>query len=303
MKRMRRRDGGFTMAEILVVISVIVVLIAILLVALQGVFGTSKMASSMANMRQIGIWMQSYVSDNRERITPAYFDFNQPAMGGIGGAADADRLARIKIRSGNPPIGEALEGTWSDVLWAEYAGEAIPRLDPNIFPNDYDYRWDSPDRLVYENVPGFKSAFRSPAFNTKAVDGASLDDEPTPFGPGAFEIGEPGYYAANMAFDSSGEYHQGYYSMAQIRAPSRVMYLVDSFAGETIGGADTGSSGNLFERHFDVAGGTAQVDFRYSGDLALMMFLDWRAEPINAWDDLEDLQENRNVKVTDITKN
>jgi hypothetical protein len=81
----------------------------------------------------------------------------------------------------------------------------------------------------------------------------------------------------------------------QIKAPARSLYLVDSFAGETIGAAPdeenyreatetafiTGS-----RRNFD---SPQQVDFRY-GEQCLMLMLDGSVRKESTWGVLENLQ-------------
>jgi hypothetical protein len=139
-----------------------------------------------------------------------------------------------------------------------------------------------------------ENPFRSAAPNTK---NAKTGDLPRPFGDGAEELGYPGFFAANMSFDSTGEVHAGVYTRGEIRAPDRMMYLVDSYAGETIG-----NNGD-FNVAFDWKGKTCEVDFRYSGDTCLMLFLDGHTDQQGFWTNLEQLQENRRIKVTDVTTN
>ena len=81
----------------------------------------------------------------------------------------------------------------------------------------------------------------------------------------------------------------------QIKAPARSMYLVDSFAGETIGGApdeedyrETTESAFITgaRRNFD---SPQEVDFRY-GEQCLMLMLDGSTRKESSWGILDNLQ-------------
>ena len=99
--------------------------------------------------------------------------------------------------------------------------------------------------------------------------------------------------------------------MGQIRAPSRSVYLIDSFAGEVIEvhRAD-GQNGELERDHeaFDDRQGTetGQVDFRYT-DAGLLLLLDGHVQTETAWgaldsvEDLADLEQERLFRLTRLT--
>lgn len=298
---------GFTLTELMVVIGIIVVLLGLLLPALAGVFSSGLMTKSMSNMRQIGRWMRMYSSDNREFIVPSQFNYSYP---------DCPTCYRGKVRSAaDPPLGDQHKGTWSDILWTVFEGGVFPEAGVPVANGglDYDYRFDSPDKKLYDLVGGdLENPFRSAALNKRnAPAGGGTgpapigDADPTPFGSGAQEIGRPGYFAANNFFDSRDpdEGGNGWFSTGQIKAPERSMYLVDSVAGETIedepepfqAGPTLGTPGSV---------PTLEVDFRYSG-VCLMLFLDGHVEPVGQWQDICELEglDGRSIRIRNLTSN
>ena len=60
------RNDGFTLVELLVVISIISLLMAILLPALGKARGAAKRVHCESNLRQIGIALRAYLDDNRD---------------------------------------------------------------------------------------------------------------------------------------------------------------------------------------------------------------------------------------------
>jgi prepilin-type N-terminal cleavage/methylation domain-containing protein/prepilin-type processing-associated H-X9-DG protein len=71
---------GFTLIELLVVIVIIAVLAALLLSVFGGVRKKSQAAACVSNMRQIGIAMQLYVSENDGRIVACNSENTTPTL-------------------------------------------------------------------------------------------------------------------------------------------------------------------------------------------------------------------------------
>jgi len=288
MKSPTRSGRGFTITEILVVIGVIVVLLGLLVPALAGIRRSGLMAKSMANMRQVGTWMRLYSQDNRDFIVPSRFNYRDDGYHG--------KVRSVITSSGN--IGQKHMGTWADILWTVFEIGVFPDATG---PLGHDYRYDSPDKRLYEHGPVEVAVnpLRSAAVNSRNTH-HSPHNLPTPYGCGASEAGLPGFFAANNYFNADRDAthpctgsaldNANWYTNGQIRSPERSMYLVDSFAGETI--EPETAPYQVARSGFGGQGGSKppyEVDFRYSGQ-CLMLFLDSHVEPVGEWDEICDLE-------------
>jgi len=70
----RRRSRGFTLIEILVVISIISLLIGISVPALSRARGNARRTKCLSNVRQLGIALQMYVDSHGGRVPPRDYD-------------------------------------------------------------------------------------------------------------------------------------------------------------------------------------------------------------------------------------
>src|SRR5688572_1310158 len=311
-----RATVAFTMPELLVVIGVIALLIIVLLPALAGALRTGDMATSMNRMRQIATFMQLYSSENREYIVPSQFDY-----------ADAAATFPVKVRSHDELGTLRYKGTWTDILWTYHDLGKSQVLVGAAF-DDGEYRYDSPGKAVYDEVPDYdESPFRSAAPNSRNFPagfypGTPLAEGALPFGPGAQELGMPGFFAANNFFNAAPDapiYNpwdppasaQGrWYTTGQIKVPDRSMYLVDSLAGETIDPVVDGATADPYNNSDELEPKKIEVDFRYNG-ACLMLYLDGHMDPESAWRNLLDLegcvnaagdiQKGRGVRIRDLT--
>ena len=321
--------NGFTMVEVMTVIAIVAVLLGLLFPVLAGVRKSGEMTKSMAHMRQIAGWMNLYSSDNRDTVLPSQFNYSPELYPGIYPG---------KVRSEPVSWGSLHTGTWADILWTEFTLGVFPQRDTSVggggndtgdqqgdpdggtLVRGIDYRYDSPDAWFYgvfspSRRDDFDNPLRSAAKNLWHTH--SRHDLATPWGAGAGEVGLPGYFAANNFFNAdevaldknmpsvpvrpgttAGQDQGRWYSQAQIRAPARSMYLVDSFAGEVIQQWPMryklelveDANNSILDPDPSVPQQN-QVDFRYS-DQCLMLFLDGHIQLQARWAGIEDLEGN-----------
>ena len=69
-----RRDRGFTMIELMVVIAIIVLLVTLVAVSLKSVRGSARRTVSLSALKQIMMAYRSYSDDNRGQLLPGYID-------------------------------------------------------------------------------------------------------------------------------------------------------------------------------------------------------------------------------------
>ena len=72
--RSPRRRAGFTIVELLVVISVIAILISLLSVGIVQAGGTARQTKALSGLKQIGTAWSQYAAQNEDRAMPGYMD-------------------------------------------------------------------------------------------------------------------------------------------------------------------------------------------------------------------------------------
>ena len=272
---------AFTLIEILVVITIIALLSAMLLVAVNSGRGAANTAKSAVKLKQISEWMNLWSGENNNQVLPSQFDFSHEADAGTPISVRRDEHAEDDNPFDSLDRGQ-YQGTWADLLWTENGlHRTFGLLDKEEGEPHLIWESNSPDNDIYEIHENFDNPFRSTFSNTR--------------GPAA---GLPGYFAANDFFDARSAVDQDpfgeqtssidrYYTYSMIHAPSRSLYLVDSVAGETISqqpepwvhdfGAD--ADGAIIDPNASTAG---EVDYRYKGECQILL-LDGSTKRMAPW--------------------
>ena len=81
------RKRGFTMVEILVVISIIALLAALMLVVINNARGAADTAKTTVKLKQITEWMQIWSGNNDDGVLPSQFDHTDEVEAGANVAA------------------------------------------------------------------------------------------------------------------------------------------------------------------------------------------------------------------------
>ncbi|RRJ96325.1 DUF1559 domain-containing protein [Opitutaceae bacterium TAV4] len=115
------RPAAFTLIELLVVIAIIGVLAGLVLATLSRVRQTANRATCTSNMRQMGVALLNYASDNKSTLPPGLFwDRHAAAYMGISTAATANNL----------PDGNT---TPSKMFWCPADSRAFPADRPRSY--------------------------------------------------------------------------------------------------------------------------------------------------------------------------
>ncbi|MCH2135305.1 MAG: prepilin-type N-terminal cleavage/methylation domain-containing protein [Phycisphaerales bacterium] len=341
----RGRTRGFTLVELLTVVTIIAMLVGLVLAALTAVRSADHLVTSRHHLRQIAQWMDQWSTARNDVIVPASFDTRdeEGTDPGVTGGRRFYTVPQSQVPNwadtnipwieptGNARADGLSQGTWADILWVDAGiGDtmAIPHIQmEDESPNGQlfaDTRFSQPGRWLYqEDIEDRRNPLRSTAANSENYPrrladysltierphllgtGSPPKGMPFPMGAGAWEKGLPGFFAANNFFEGRSLHDRSgnsldpkidpRWTIGQIKAPSRSVYLVDSIAGETIGGApdsdtyrdDTERAFSTIERRGELC--TQEVDFRYDGQ-CLVLKLDGSTEAITPWGTLEGLQ-------------
>jgi len=162
------RKHGFTIVEILVVISIIALLAAILLVVVNSARGAADITKTTVKLKQITEWMQIWSGNNDDRILPSQFDHVDEAIAGANLIVRLDVHAQDDNPYDNITRGQ-YQGTWADLLWVDNTMHQALGLTDTEEEEDSHLLWstNSLDNDIYETREFFDHPFRSTLMNTR----------------------------------------------------------------------------------------------------------------------------------------
>jgi prepilin-type N-terminal cleavage/methylation domain-containing protein len=103
--RNQRNTHGFTLIELLVVIAIIAILAALLLPVLAKAKESAKRAACLSNLRQLGIGMNLYATQNDDTVVPVRWDGGQWIPGCLNiGQTKAAKNAGLQFLTNGPSV-------------------------------------------------------------------------------------------------------------------------------------------------------------------------------------------------------
>jgi prepilin-type N-terminal cleavage/methylation domain-containing protein len=226
---MRRRPtstggrGGFTLVELLLVISIIAIVLALTLVAIQSLQNQARATGCLSNQRQLALANQSYATDNSGRLASPRTESSAIVGGGLPTLPNAWVDTNGTLCSGNRETDLTLE---KGALWS-YLGESAKAY---VSPQDPTARRDWTRTSPPTNCPDGR--VRSYSFNSFVGVGAY---NPTLRCDDLWQFPDPN------SPDYPDQYRGSQYktvTMSQIPNPSRTMATIteeDSYGFNTQG--------------------------------------------------------------------
>jgi prepilin-type N-terminal cleavage/methylation domain-containing protein/prepilin-type processing-associated H-X9-DG protein len=168
MQRKSTKPKGFTLIELLVVISIIALLVGILLPALGAARKSAQSAVCKSNLRQIGVAIAAYSTDNGDYI-PNLRQFDDPSsvnvtdFDALDGSTDTDPTSNSPIKS-----------WWTSLLaTGGYGATAEMFMDPafdSAEMNDDSIRYASVDDPEHHNWTNSDYGINAYAYAARRVD-------------------------------------------------------------------------------------------------------------------------------------
>ncbi len=237
------KRNGFTLVELLVVISIIVLLIALLLPALGRARDAARLTICASNMRQWGIAIHSFAADNRGDV---------PSLNSVPATSPG---------TPPPPVVPEQQQGW---LWSlmDYIG------DGRSYPGTYTKiptpgAWKCPAEAY--NIVGQVMAGRAEGYLPEIPIGSGVNSgwrrDAMCFGPNRRPFRQ--VYAANA---TTLFWNYPRYSVSSFRTPARQLVFYETVFGD--GGATLGRGG------INNGKGYTQIAQRHINDVSNVLFLD-----------------------------
>jgi prepilin-type N-terminal cleavage/methylation domain-containing protein/prepilin-type processing-associated H-X9-DG protein len=216
---MKRR--AFTLIELLVVISIIALLVALLLPALQSARASGWSVQCLSNQRQMGIAFNSYANEFADYIPDFYIFASPGAPGGTWcqklGRAGYVGTSSLHTSTFGPTIGER---------WPIFRcpAETVPSSGSLVTLSYWDYPYTRSSYVINWSVSGYsagtprKGFLEGPRFGTPVAYSdsdtpAALRPSEAPFVTDSEDQGAGWamcYFSDNMNDEAAWSYYQGY---------------------------------------------------------------------------------------------
>ncbi len=143
----RQRRSAFTLVELLVVITIIGILMALLMPAIQGIRANARTANCLRNLEQIGVAFKSFLAqtNGRNKITPSGWKDNvSPHLSGQTGVMSCPELTAATGGYGINNLADKMgQSDERKILLIDYASGATEAkvVGPAITDNDRASTW------------------------------------------------------------------------------------------------------------------------------------------------------------------
>ncbi|MEI6128763.1 MAG: sigma 54-interacting transcriptional regulator [Planctomycetota bacterium] len=145
--------SGFSLVELLVVISIISVLVGLLLPAVQSARETARSTACAGNLRQLGLSLQNYVSASGGKLVPLKIDDSVRIAGTLAGnypypgksrfwfgevdADEPDPAKQLKFAAGS--LTPFMEGNWAAYQCPSFGPDTVSQFTYGQMSTGFDY--------------------------------------------------------------------------------------------------------------------------------------------------------------------